>query len=249
MACASQLRGPSHRDEDTRVSFAQSHVIDKKLHRIRILIVDNCPVFRYGLRMLLRPEADMQIVGEASDGVEGVKLVGELRPDVLLFDLTSQRVTDAQALERIARLHPDVRTILMLTAEAEKRRIVDALQLGVRGVVMKTASTKAFIKSIRTVMAGEYWIPRSNVADLVCILKGAPGDSNQKPRTLNLTARELEIVTAVAGGYTNRDVAERFSISEDTVKHHLTNIFDKLGVANRLELAILAIGRGLVTPA
>jgi len=195
--------------------------------------------------MLFQAEADLQIVGDAADGAEAQKLAAELRPDILLIDLATQRAFGAQALQQIALAHPGLRTILLLTAAADRQQIIDALQLGVRGVVMKNASPKTFIKSIRMVMAGEYWIPRGNIADLVRVLHGTP-DPRQRQKTLNLTPRELEIVLAVAGGYTNRDIAQRFSISEDTVKHHLTSIFDKWGVANRLELALLAIGRGLV---
>lgn len=249
MSGASQPTELGQRDENTPVSFLRSTSIDRKRQRIGILIADDHPVFRYGLRMLLQAEADMQIVGEAADGAEAVRLAGELRPDILLIDLATQGASAAQALQKIARLHPGLRTILLLTAEAQKQQIIDALQLGVRGVVMKTAPPKTFVKSIRMVMAGEYWIPRGNISDLVHVLNGAPVDPRQKPRTLNLTPRELEVVLAVAGGYTNGDIAQRFSISEDTVKHHLTNIFDKLGVANRLELTVLAIGRGLVPAA
>jgi len=130
--------------------------------------------------------------------------------------------------------------------DAERQQIINALQMGVHGVVMKRAPLETFVKSIRMVMAGEYWIPRSNISDLIRVLQGDRPELSPKQ---HLTARELEIVRAVAAGYTNKDVAQRFSISEDTVKHHLTSVFDKLGVSNRLELAILAIGRGLVPAA
>ncbi len=249
MSGASQPWGPSQQDENTPITFLRSRSLDRKRQRIRILVADDHPVFRYGLRMLLQAEADLQIVGEAADGAEAQKLAAELRPDILLIDLATQRAFGAQVLRQIAQAHPGLRTILLLTAAADKQQITDALQLGVRGVVMKNASPKTFIKSIRMVMEGEYWVPRGNIADLVHVLQGASPDPRQKPRTLNLTPRELEIVIAVSGGYTNRDIAERFSISEDTVKHHLTSIFDKWGVANRLELAVLAIGRGLVPAA
>ncbi len=112
--------------------------------------------------------------------------------------------------------------------------------------MLRDAPTQAVIKSIRAVMAGEYWIARENISDLVHVLrasqKRAPKEKKQRNR--RLTARELEVVSAVVAGYTNKDIAQKFSLSEDTVKHHLTNIFDKLGVSNRLELAILAISRG-----
>jgi len=210
------------------------------------LIADSHPVFRYGLRMVLQPEADLQVVGEAADGSEALKLTAELRPDILLTDLTVQRASGIQVLQDMTRAHPGLRTILLMAAEVEKQHIINALQLGIRGVVMKTAPPETFVKSIRVVMAGEYWVPQCNIADLVRVLTRGSGDPRQKQSPLKLTSREWQIVNAVACGYTNRDVAERFSITEDTVKHHLTNIFNKLGVSNRLELAILAIGQGLV---
>jgi two-component system, NarL family, nitrate/nitrite response regulator NarL len=249
MSGASQPWGPSQQDDNTPITFLRSRSVDRKRQRIRILVADDNPVFRYGLRMLFQAEADLQIVGEAADGAEAEKLAAGLSPDILLIDLATQRAFGAQALRQIAQAHPAMRTILLLTAAADRQQIIDALQLGVRGVVMKNASPNTFIKSIRMVMAGEYWIPRGNIADLVRVLHGASPDPRQKLKTLNLTPRELEIVLAVAGGYTNRDIAQRFSISEDTVKHHLTSIFDKWGVANRLELAVQAIGRGLVPAA
>lgn len=249
MSEASHPWGQIQQDENTPVTFLRSRSINKERESIRILIVDIHPIFRYGLRMLLRTEADMQVVGEVADGAEAVRIAGVLKPDILLIDLAIQRPSEAQTLKEISRALPDLRTILLLTAQDDRQQLIDALRLGVRGVVMKTASPKTFIKSIRMVMAGEYWIPRGNIADLVRVLHGAPPDPRQKQRTLNLTPRELEIVIAVASGFTNPDIAQKFCISEDTVKHHLTNIFDKWGVANRLELAVLAIGRGLVPAA
>jgi two-component system, NarL family, nitrate/nitrite response regulator NarL len=249
MSGASQPWGPGQQDDNTPVPCLRSTSIDRKRQRIRILIADDYPVFRYGMRMLLQREVDMHVVGEAGNGTEALKLANELKPDILLVDLAVQSVFGAQVLQQIYRAHPGLRTILLLTAEAQRQQIVDALKFGVRGAVMKTAPPKTFVNSIRMVMEGEYWVPRGNISDLVRVLHGAPPDPGQKQRMLNLTPRELEIVITVVGGYTNKDIAQRFSISEDTVKHHLTNIFDKLGVANRLELAVLAIGRGLVPAA
>ena len=172
----------------------------------------------------------------------------ELKPDVLTLNLAAEEVSGSEVLQQVANFSPPVRTIL-LTRAANRQQIVQALQLGARGVVLRDAPTQAVIKSIRAVMAGEYWIARENISDLVHVLrasqKRAPKEKKQRNR--RLTARELEVVSAVVAGYTNKDIAQKFSLSEDTVKHHLTNIFDKLGVSNRLELAILAISRGIVS--
>ena len=215
---------------------------------VRILIADDHPVFRHGLRALLQAEPGMEVVGEAVDGAEAVRMARELKPDVLTLNLTAEEVSGSEVLQQVANFIPPVRTIL-LTRAANRQQIVQALQLGARGVVLRDAPTQAVIKSIRAVMAGEYWIARENISDLVHVLrasqKRAPKEKKQRNR--RLTARELEVVSAVVAGYTNKDIAQKFSLSEDTVKHHLTNIFDKLGVSNRLELAILAISRGIVS--
>jgi two-component system, NarL family, nitrate/nitrite response regulator NarL len=223
-------------------------VIENNDMSVRILIADDHPVFRHGLRALLQAEPGMEVVGEAVDGAEAVRMARELKPDVLTLNLTAEEVSGSEVLQQVANFIPPVRTIL-LTRAANRQQIVQALQLGARGVVLRDAPTQAVIKSIRAVMAGEYWIARENISDLVHVLrasqKRAPKEKKQRNR--RLTARELEVVSAVVAGYTNKDIAQKFSLSEDTVKHHLTNIFDKLGVSNRLELAILAISRGIVS--
>ena len=184
MSGASQPSGPGQRDENTPVTFLRSRSIDRNRQRIRILIADDHPVFRYGLRMLLRAEADLQVVGEAADGAEALKLAEELRPDILLVDLATQQASAPQVLQEIARAHPGLRTILLLTAQAEKQQIIDALRLGVRGVVMKTASPKTFVKSIRMVTEGEYWVPRGTISDFgPCPQRGPGGPSPEAEDT------------------------------------------------------------------
>ena len=215
---------------------------------IRILIADDHAIFRDGLRKLLEAEPGFTVVGEAADGVEAVKLAVKLKPDVLLLDLAMPRRPGLEALYELANACPNLRTIL-LTAAVEKPQVVKALQLGARGVVMKESATQLLLKCIRAVMKGEYWVGRESVSDLVQFLQEAARDTRQKDplrKDFGLTSRELELVAAIVGGYTNRDVAEKFSISEDTVKHHLTNIFDKLGVSNRLELALFALHHQIV---
>ena len=215
---------------------------------VRIIIADDHPVFRHGLRMLLQAELDMKVVGEAADGAEAVRLARELKPDVLMLNLAAEEAASSEVLQQITDFSPPIRTILF-TVAAKRQQIVQALQLGVRGVVLEDESTQTVIQSIRMVMAGKYWIARENISDLVQVLRGSQKRSRNETKRMNrrLSARELQIVSAVVTGCMNRDIAQKFSLSEDTVKHHLTNIFDKLGVSNRLELAILALSRGLVS--
>src|SRR5207237_8350743 len=132
-----------------------------------------------------------------------------------------------------------VRTLLM-AAEITDAQIVEALQLGARGIVLKHSATELLFKSIRTVMTGQYWVGRDCVAELIAHLCGKPSTAVPAPAhgVFGLTPRELDIVSTIVTGYTNDDIAQRFSISVKTVKHHLTNIFNKVGVSNRIELAL-----------
>ena len=212
---------------------------------VRIIITDDHPIFRDGLRRLLESEHDFAVVAEASDGVEAVSLVRKLKPEVLLLDLAMPRRHGIEALREMSSSSMPVRTIL-LTAAAEKSQIVEALQLGARGLVMKDSATQILLRSIRAVMNGEYWVGRESVSDLVEYLRSLMESSGRRARqAYGLTPRELQIVSAVVAGYANKEIAEHFKISEDTVKHHLSNIFDKLGVSTRLELALFAVNQSL----
>jgi two-component system, NarL family, nitrate/nitrite response regulator NarL len=212
----------------------------------RIVIADDHPIFRDGLRRLLEMDPAFVVIGEASDGGEAIKLVKQLGPDVLLLDLAMPRVPGLEALAELAKSKAPVRTIL-LTAQIERAQIVEALQLGARGIVLKESATELLLEGIRMVMAGKYWVGRESVSDLVAKLRELmpKGGEEPSPRRYGLTPREMEVVSAIVAGYTNKDVAQRFAISEQTVKHHLTNIFDKVGVSNRLELALFAVNHRL----
>jgi DNA-binding NarL/FixJ family response regulator len=217
---------------------------------IRVVIADDHPIFRDGLRRLLESEPGFQVVGEAQDGAEAVKLARTVKPDILLLDLAMPKVTGLLALQEMADAGDVVRTIL-LTASIGEEDMVTALQLGARGVVMKDAATQILFKSIRTVMDGQYWVGRAGVTNLVQTLRKmmAANTEQANKKTFGLTKRELEVIGAIVAGYSNKDIAREFKISEDTVKHHLTNIFDKVGVSSRLELALFAVNHKLVPEA
>ena len=211
---------------------------------IRILIADDHSIFRDGVRKLLEAEGGFTIVGEATNGTEALGLVNELRPDVLLLDISMPELTGLEVLRRLPKQTAPLRTIL-LTASVEKSEIIEALLLGAHGIVPKQSASRMLFKSIRTVMAGEFWVSRDLVSDLVETLRG-PSSSGVGAKTMGLTRRELEVIAAVVEGQVNKDIAQTFHISEYTVKHHLTRIFDKLGVSNRVELAMFAVNHELV---
>ncbi len=160
------------------------------------------------------------------------------------------RLAGLDTLRELASAPAPVRTIV-LTASIEKEQIAQALQLGARGIVLKDAPTEILLASIRTVTNGQFWVGQEKVTDLVEILRSylpAAEEVKTAKRNFGLTVRELDVVSAIVSGFTNREIAQKFSISEQTVKHHLRNIFDKVGVSNRLELALFAINHQLIAP-
>ena len=223
-------------------------VLDKPAAPVRIVIADDHQIYRIGLRRVLEAEPGFLVVGEATDGEQAVKLAKQLKPHVLLLDLTMPRQTGLEALRELATASFPVRTIL-LTAAIEPSQIVEALQLGAHGIVLKSVGVaQLLIQSIHAVLEGRYWVGHESVPDLVKALRDLTSGAlaGAKRKTFELTPRELEIVAKIVFGYTNKDIAKELAISEETVKRHLTNIFDKLGVSNRLELALFALKHQLV---
>jgi two-component system nitrate/nitrite response regulator NarL len=212
----------------------------KKSARIGILIADDHAVFRYGLRKLLESETGFTVVGEAVDGSQVAKLTSVLKPEVLMLDLAMPRLTGIEVLRELASADGQVRTIV-LTAAIEKKQIVEALQLGARGILLKDSAIQLVAQCIEKVMAGDYWIGHNAVTSLVDYLRALKRDTEEKAAAHPLpefTPREQGIISAIVTGCANKEIAANLAISEDTVKHHLSNIFAKAGVSNRLELAI-----------
>ena len=205
----------------------------------RILIAGDHPILRDGLKRLLESEPGLQVVGDAGDGASTLQLVRQLRPDLLLFDVAMPN-PGMDILRALAATSILPRTIV-LTGSIGPKQLVAALKLGVRGIVLKESTTSSLCESIRRVLADHCALGPEQVDDLVCAMVGSPGEGLVRRNRFHLTPRQLQIVAAVAFGESNREVAEHFSISEETVKRHLSNIFDKLGVFSRLELAIFAL--------
>lgn len=213
---------------------------------IRVLIADDHPVVRVGLRNMLQADPHILVVGEARDGLEAFELSRSLKPDILLLDLAMPNVAGMDALREITAGGLTIRTIV-LTGLIDKRQVLEALQLGARGVVLKDAVVEHLTSCIRAVMEGQYWLDGRPVQNLVQVLRDLSAQTAPpQRRTYGLTAREMEVVNLITEGCTNKDIAKTFGISEETVKRHLTNIFNKLGVGNRLELALFALNHNLL---
>jgi two-component system nitrate/nitrite response regulator NarL len=216
---------------------------------IRILLADDHPIFRDGLKQLLALEKDFEVVGETGDGDGVIAAVEACHPDILLLDLKMPGTHGLVVLQKMQAAGSATK-VIVLTASEDKNEFVQAMKLGTCGIVLKQSATELLFKSIRKVHQGEIWLDSHTTAAVLRQFASGEelplGATNGRSRDrLPLSLREREIVTLVAQGFKNKEMAEKMSISEQTVKNHLHNIFDKLGVSDRLELALYAIHRKL----
>ena len=214
--------------------------------RIGVVIAETQPSFRDGLRRLLEANRDFSVLGEASDGKHTLELVRDAEPDVLLLDIATRECSGFEVLDELHRAHAGVKTLLLASTINPAERI-HGLQLGIRGIVLKNTPSHLVLKSIRLVAAGDYWVERQAVADLVQALAAGyrphrEPQSNRWP----ITKHEREMLAYVAGGYQSTEIAQKCGIAENTITQRLTSIFDKTGTSNRLELALFAIHHQLV---
>jgi DNA-binding NarL/FixJ family response regulator len=222
--------------------------------KIRIVVADDHPIFRDGLCKLLALEDDFEVVAQASDGRQVLEVLQQTQPDILLLDLKMPGLDGLGALQKLQAARNKTR-VIVLTASDDKNEFVQAMKLGTSGIVLKQTATELLIKSIRKVHAGEIWLDSHTTAAVIRQFVAAdeppvpvapPPPSRERERS-PLSQREREIVALVAQGFKNKEMAEKMFISEQTVKNHLHNIFDKLGVSDRLELALYAIHNNLHT--
>ncbi len=209
---------------------------------IRILIADRQDMFREAVRRLLETETDFTVAGDTDDGEKFLKMIPELKPDVLLLDLRLRKCSGIELMRRIASLDVVTRPILLMDS-TEKSDFIEALRYGARGLVWKHESPHLLFKSIHTVMAGEYWVSRGGINKLVENLRALTMKVEQstRQRTGALSPQQQQIVDSIAAGCSNKDIARDLAISERTVKYHLTRIFGKLGVSGRMQLARFAL--------
>lgn len=229
---------------DTQEVIEDTETKQVKKKMITIALADDHTIFRDGLRRLLALEEDFKIVAEAEDGSEVPDIIRDHQPDVLLLDLKMPGLDGLQTLQRLQSTKTNTK-VIVLTASEDENEYVQAMKFGTSGIVLKQTATDLLIKSIRKVAEGEIWLDARTTAAVMRQFASPNEPASRDRDKPRLSNRETEIVAFVAQGFKNKEIAERMFISEQTVKNHLHNIFDKLGVSDRLELALYAIHRNI----
>jgi|SRR5271168_1794829 len=202
--------------------------------RIRVFCVDDHPLLREGIAMLINNQPDMVVVAQASTAKEAVEGFGQHRPDVVLMDIRLPDMSGIDAMSAICREFPDARVIMLTTSEGDVE-IQRALAAGARGYMLKSMPPKSVVEAIRQVHAGKKRIPAEIASHLAEHYSDEP-----------ITAREIEVLQQIAGGNRNRDIAEKLFISEETVKAHIKHIMEKLGASDRTQAVTIAVRRGII---
>ncbi|QDD65949.1 response regulator transcription factor [Herbaspirillum seropedicae] len=213
---------------------------------IRILLVDDHTLFRSGIRLLLQRHPDIDVVGEAVDGLDGVKRALQLRPDVVLMDLNMPGLSGLEAMQLIVQDLPDT-AVLMLSVSEEADDLTTALHNGARGYLLKNIEADYLVQSIKRAAAGEPVISESMTAKLVMQLRAGasnPAASAAEP-TDKLTARERATMVCIARGQSNKEIARSLEVAESTVKIHVQNLLRKLQLSSRVQIAVYAVEHGL----
>ncbi|MCP4541668.1 MAG: response regulator transcription factor [Chloroflexi bacterium] len=210
---------------------------------IRILITDDHAVVREGLRALIETKPDMELIGEAVDGVQAVEKARSLQPDIILLDIVMPRMDGVTAIGEIKRENPDAR-ILVLTSFAEDAQIFPAIKAGALGYLLKDSLPRELIQAIRDVHAGKASLHPTVALKMIHEFNQS---SDLPPTDEPLTEREMQVLKLVAQGYSNQEIAERLIISERTAGTHVGNILSKLHLANRTQAALYALREGLTT--
>jgi len=213
---------------------------------IRVFVVDDHLIFRESLIAVIGLQKDMQAVGHAGSVAEAKPLIAKSQPDIVLLDLRLSAQNGLDLLREVPNLHPTAKVIAVTGAEAEDEG-VDAIRSGARGYLVKQTSTELFLKCIRKVHAGEIWL-NGKMTEAVISAFGSQQPGSKIDGKNELSRREMEVIELVIQGYKNKDIAQKLFISEKTVKNHLSAIFNKLGVTDRLELTLYVFERRLFSP-
>ncbi|WP_433692193.1 response regulator [Herbaspirillum seropedicae] len=209
---------------------------------IRILLVDDHTLFRSGIRLLLQRHPDIDVVGEAVDGLDGVKRALQLRPDVVLMDLNMPGLSGLEAMQLIVQDLPET-AVLMLSVSEEADDLTTALHNGARGYLLKNIEADYLVQSIKRAAAGEPVISESMTAKLVMQLRAGAGSAAEP--TDKLTARERATMVCIARGQSNKEIARSLEVAESTVKIHVQNLLKKLQLSSRVQIAVYAVEHGL----
>ncbi len=215
---------------------------------IRVLVVDDQALVRAGFVKLLEPEADLHVVGEAGDGIEAVEAAARTRPDVILMDIRMPRLDGIEATRRIRAGSRPARVLVLTTYDLDEY-VFDALKAGASGFLLKDAPADQLIAGIRVIAAGDALLAPQVTKRLIEEFASRPTPPPEGPVELaELTAREREILTLMARGLTNGEIAGELVLGESTVKTHVGNILSKLGLRDRVQAVVLAYETGLVRP-
>ncbi len=211
--------------------------------KIRVLLADDHGLVRRGLRLILDAQPDIEVVAEAEDGAEAVKLALATELDIVILDISMPRMTGLQAARELQKRRPDLRVLILSMHESEQY-LYEALRVGASGYVVKRIADRDLVEACRATVRGEPFLYPGAVTALIAdyLKRAHDGEQPRDP----LTPRETEVIKLVAESYTNREIAEALVISEKTVDHHRTNILEKLGMRDRVELTRYAIRNGLV---
>jgi NarL family two-component system response regulator LiaR len=213
--------------------------------KTRILIADDHAMLREGMRNLLEEEKDFELVGEAADGEEAVRLAGELKPDIVIMDIVMPKLSGLEATKQIKQVSP-VTAILILSAYSDIRYIIGLLEVGACGYLLKNSPGKDVVKAIREIRSGESVLDPEVTRKLVQRLASLSKTQDEREASGQLTTREMEILKWASRGLSNKEMSEKLFISLRTVKAHMTNIFNKLGCSSRTDAIIKGLKQGYI---
>jgi DNA-binding NarL/FixJ family response regulator len=213
------------------------------MEKIRVLIADDHTLFRKGVRKMLEAEADMEVAGEAGTGREALELARRLMPDVVLMDITMPEMDGIEATRNLCREMPHA-GVVFVTMFEDDESVIKGLQAGGRGYILKDSDPQTMLRAIRAVAGGESLL--GPTVALKVMRQFSALDKGRSQLAGELTAREMEVLQAIAGGLSNKEIAGKLTISEKTVKNHINNIFSKLHLFDRTQAMLFAIRKGLV---
>ena len=225
---------------------SNSSIRPGKTNKTTILLADDHPLFRQSVRSVLEKEPDFQVVGEAADGEEAVRMTAELQPDVVLMDITMPKLDGLEATRQIKASHPDI-AVLVITIHSDEEHIIGILEAGAAGYLTKSVFGEDIVQSIRAVVTGEMVLSSSVGRQLLKQAARYPTKSVPLPAGEKLSARELAVIKLAARGMSNKGIAAELGLTTRTVKGHLANIFSKLNVSSRTEAVITGLRMGFLS--